>query len=627
MRRRRHDALTEAVRAVDLPALIAEHFPASQAQPGKAGVVYAAWRGNSNTPALSLSRKDGVWLWHDHATGEGGNAFDFLVKVEGLPPQDAARHLLARAGVSLDDAGLKPVAPDIVERLAALPTGVVIPALANRGFNKAIVERYGIRRDGDDALIPITSPEGVVMNVKRRFNQPYRGMRYTYEVEGHGAPPWCSPDARRAPVLFIVEGELNAIIAHAALQEAGETEVGVMGMAGANTDLYPGLCRGKTVYVYADDDEAGEKAVAAWAERAHEDGAKSVHVCPPNFQDFCDHAGKEGRPGLAVLLTALFAAAEQRFGALDRMLANGSVRDYLRDAERYIQGGVIHRTGITALDRKTGGIRESGVFSVAGLSSMGKSMLLRRFLIEHVRDEGVVRLYSPDQSPRSVYRLLASLLSGVGLEEVRTGSFSDDTLRLWGDPDRARQAWREAHEHVILELSQRFQVTEEGEAKAIFDDMERAVDQGVTMFGIDYLQGIEPSDHRDRDGQVAKDLRKLAHRLRVPVVSALQLAKYKFPPSRRSGLPVGSDIEGSGGYFQDSEMVFMVYNDAIYMAKYAGPETEPTNDTPGEARLLVTKDKEGGGDETFYMRWVPRLLTYCDNLFPWDLAKEREGLM
>ena len=94
MRRRRHDALTEAVRAVDLPALIAEHFPESRAKPGKAGVVYAAWRGNSNTPALSLSRKNGVWLWHDHATGEGGNAFDFLVKVEGLPP-----HRLADLGV------------------------------------------------------------------------------------------------------------------------------------------------------------------------------------------------------------------------------------------------------------------------------------------------------------------------------------------------------------------------------------------------------------------------------------------------------------------------------------------------------------------------------------------------
>lgn len=630
----RHDALTRAVQATDLPALIAALYPASKAQPGTPGLFFAAWRGNSDTPALSLTRKQHVWLWHDLATDEGGNAFDFLVGPHEMERQEAARYLLEAAGIPLDgsadddpDSHLRPVPPEAVRRLHKLSTGVPIEALRGRGFNRAMVERYGIRADGNDALIPITSPEGVVMQVKRRLHNKTGSGKYRYEHKGHGSPAWCSDNSRNAHTLLIVEGELNAIVMHAALQEAGDTTVGVMGLAGAKSDLYPGLSRGKTVYVYADDDKAGREALDAWADAARDDGAKSVHLCLSHTQDFCEVAGSKGRSALVLHFAELLSSATQRYGALDRLLANGSVREYLDAAQRFVEGGVLHRTGFHNLDMDTGGIRESGVFSIAALSSTGKSAVLRRMLLEHVRDGGIVRLYSPDQSARTIYRLLASLLSGVGIHELRTGRLSAHTRRLWGDPDSAKRAWAEAHQHVILELSQRFQATEEGEADTIFDDMERAVDQGVTMFGIDYLQGIEPRDHRDRDGLVAKELRKLSHRIGVPVISALQLAKYKYPPTRVSGIPIASDIEGSGAYYQDSEMVLMLYNEEIFRHRHAGPSFVPEGHLTDEGVLYVRKDKEGSASGVHRIVWNERLVTYHDNRLPWNLEAERKGLM
>jgi len=626
---RRHDTLTTAVRATDLPTLIAELYPQAEAKPGTPGLVFASWRNNTNTPACSLTHKKGVWLWHDMAEGTGGNAFDFLVKAHGMSPQEAANYLIDRAGIARgdDEDRLRPLPQRALDGLSHLKTGVAIKSLKGRGFNKAIVEAYGIRADGDDALIPITSPEGVVMQVKRRVHGVKGNGKYRYEHKGHGAPAWCSSTSRQDHTLLLVEGELNAIVADAALKEAGYEDIGVMGMAGAKTDLYPGLCLGKTVFIYADDDKAGNEAKDTWADRAKDEGARSVLICPGSEMDFCDFAGSKGRAGLATHIVELMSAAVQRYGALDRMLANGSVQDYLASADRFITGGVMHRTGFDQLDAETGGIRESGVFSIAALSSMGKSAVLRRILLEQVRAGGTIRLYSPDQSARTIYRLLASLLSGVGVHELRTGKIGTQAERLWGDAVAAHKAWSEAHRHVILELSQRFQVSEEGEAAVIFEDMERAVDQGVTMFGIDYQQGIEPRDHRDRDGMVAKELRKLSHRIGAPVVAALQLAKYKYPPSRASGVPVASDIEGSGSYYQDSEVVMMLYNESIYKSKYAGDNFEPLGHMDEEAFLYVVKDKEGAADGVYRVRWDKRLITYYDQMFPWNLKTEREGLM
>jgi hypothetical protein len=634
----RSDTLTAAIRAVDLPSLMLEFFPESHAKPGTAGVYFAAWRGNHNTPAVSVNRRDQVWLWSDKATGDGGNAFDFLVGPAGMERQEAAEFLLAKAGlVSAQGAGddrrqtFRPI-PEAAYKAFGNAVPVPITAIRGRGFNKPLLAKYRIipaHDNPDDALIPITDPNGVVIQVKRRYGTP-RGKdgkeRYRYEHSGYGAPPWCSEGSHRRSTLFIIEGELNAIIAHAALEEAGEIGFGVMGVAGAESALYEGLCHGKHVIIYTDDDEAGYRAAERWAGEARQQGARSVHHLPPQDEDFCDYAGRAGRPALALLINELRKKATQVYGAMDRMIGGYSVKQLTDSAKRYIHGHIIHSTGITEIDKATGGIREAGVFGVGGLSSMGKSAFMRRIFVEHVRHGGIVRLYSPDQSPHAIYRLLASLLSGVGIQEARSAAMSEVVLNFYGDPTAAIRAWEEAYQHVILELSQRFQVSEESSIREISKDMERAVDQGVTMFGVDFIQLLEPESDKDKDGMAAKELQKLAMTLGKPVIAGMQLAKYKFPPTRKVGLPVLTDIEGSGAYQQSSEMVFMVFNEEIYMRKYAGVDYSPLGDAPGYARILLPKDKEGEGDMTFGATWVGRLAAFKDPKKP-KLEQEREGLM
>lgn len=627
----RADALTTAVRMVDLPSLVGDLYPDSKAKPGTAGVYFASWRGNTNTPAFSMSRSDGKWLWKDQATGEGGNAFDFLVKIAGLAPQEAAHHLLQRTGIpdepSDGDKAYRPLAESHAEPFQTA-SRVKIPAMAGRGFNGALIEQYRIVPAPDnpaDALIPITNPEGVILQVKRRFHKPSKS-KYRYEHKGYGGPAWCSPNSRQASELYIIEGELNAIIAHAALVEAGETNIGVMGVAGAENELFDGLVMGKHVFIYSDDDEAGRKALDRWSNEAREQQARSVHRLPAQPMDFCDYAGRHSRTALAALLKDMRHHSIQVYGVLDRMVGTYSVRDLIESAKRYIHGEIIHPTGISEIDEETGGIRETGLYGVGGLSSMGKSSFMRRILIEEVRRGGTVRVYSPDQSPFAIYRLLASLLCDVGPHEVRSGRLSATTLKRYGDLATARRHWQKAYQYVVTELASRFQVSEAASIREISKDMRRAVDQGVTMFGIDYIQMLEPEGRDSRDGLAAHQLQEVASEVGRPVIVAMQLAKYKFPPTRVDPTPMLTDIQGAGAYHQACEMVFMVHNDHIYERKYAAPDWVPQHDPPNVSWVHLRKDKEGEGDKAFKALWIARLAAFKDPTRP-GLEDEIKGFL
>ena len=95
-------ALRDAIGAADLPALVAHHYPESGANPGVESAVKAVWRGDEN-PSFSLfrSNQNGSWRYRDHATGETGTAYGFLVDIVKMSPAEAAEVLKGRKSWSL----------------------------------------------------------------------------------------------------------------------------------------------------------------------------------------------------------------------------------------------------------------------------------------------------------------------------------------------------------------------------------------------------------------------------------------------------------------------------------------------------------------------------------------------
>lgn len=250
--------------------------------------------------------------FHCFACGAHGDAVDWLELVHNLSTAEAIKELERRAGGYVPPATerrpapparpltFKPVDAKLLARhrrkadqLYSLPF-----ALQRHGFTVDDLKRLGFAAYSNDAVFPVTGPDGTVLALKRRFANPTDGERYRYTTPGHGTPAWCSPDFGKSEVVLIVEGELNGMACWLAAPE-----LAVMGIAGTGGSLHTAALRGRTVYVYADGDGPGQKARDKWAAQALSARAAKVFALDPWPADACDLVGRYGRTALRERLT------------------------------------------------------------------------------------------------------------------------------------------------------------------------------------------------------------------------------------------------------------------------------------------------------------------------------------
>ncbi|BDG25270.1 hypothetical protein [Thermus thermophilus] len=302
------DRLTQAIESVDLPDLVARLWPESGARPGRPGLYRAAWRGDRK-PSLSLFRARGVWFFRDHATGQSGNAYH-LLRAAGLSKEEAVAILLgerplpepprppkrekprARPPVDLEKA--------LAEAQARLRGEKVLPkVLEGRGIalEEAVDLGMGLSPEGD-LLLPIYDPEGRVVAVKVRHQEPRDGQRYRYLTRGCGTPPWYGPGYGKRAGVLVVEGELNAVALYLAVGDL----LDVVGVAGVNGTL-PGP-DGRPTFLLLDGDEAGRKAAERWQQELG-----GYLLAPLEDGDACEVAEALGREALRREVLARVAEA------------------------------------------------------------------------------------------------------------------------------------------------------------------------------------------------------------------------------------------------------------------------------------------------------------------------------
>ena len=263
------------------------------------------------------------------ACGAYGDHLDWLERVHGLSTSEAIERLTVAAH------GLPPFRP---ARPAARARGFAIavsslfrprptPATADSLPGPERCQgRCGVAVSISRMPVPWAWPRsattpccrsrapGATCSPSNAGSPPPRGrQRYLYTTAGHGSPAWCSPEVGRRPVVLVVEGELNGMVAYLALQEAG-VRVGVIAPAGASGSLPSEVLSGKEIYLYADGDAAGDLAKRRWQAVARRAGAMSITPLPAFDQgDACDLAARHGRRYLAAhLLTTMYRRREGR---------------------------------------------------------------------------------------------------------------------------------------------------------------------------------------------------------------------------------------------------------------------------------------------------------------------------
>jgi hypothetical protein len=244
------------------------------------------------SPSFSVF-EDGT-RWKDHATGEGGDVFDFIAKARGCNTASAIRFVEERLGITHPER----------KQEAARKEGPKLPVL--REGTAAELRELSDRRGFMVEALRLAETRGFLRFCTLWGNAAWcvgdsRGRLHEFRrVDGHKWSAYGRLPERKAhctgagkawplgvlesepfPKIAMVEGAPDFLaVFHFLLIEGKEKTVAPVGVLGAaNHALAPeALAKfaGKSVCLYPHADDAGQKAALAWARQLKEAGAARV---------------------------------------------------------------------------------------------------------------------------------------------------------------------------------------------------------------------------------------------------------------------------------------------------------------------------------------------------------------
>jgi hypothetical protein len=300
--------IEEAKAKLDIPAVAARCFP--NWKPALSCV--SPFREDRNP---SFSVYDQGQKWKDHATGDHGDAVDFLGKALDIPAQEAVRRFVEMAGggyrVQAPRPKLAPTPAPKTEdtdekrrRRAAwpameLPTEEELEAVAT--LRRLPVE--GPQWAAIDGTLRMATVEGERCWIVRSTcgkNAQARQLDGQPFQEGRAADPFFlkaktlagsiatlpvgNYHDTRWPAVALLEGGPDVLAAYAGIHRLGLLDtVAVCGMLGASMrPPYGALAtmKGRRVRIFQHNDEAGAKAADGWARLIHNAGG-TVDIWTP----------------------------------------------------------------------------------------------------------------------------------------------------------------------------------------------------------------------------------------------------------------------------------------------------------------------------------------------------------
>ena len=229
-------------------------------------------------------------------------------------------------------------------------------------------------------------------------------------------------------------------------------------------------------------------------------------------------------------------------------LSNMALDELEKRQDRKGSSGV--KTGFSELDSLLGGMTAGQVVTVGGRPSMGKSALVSQIAVNAANSGTSTLMVSLEMSQIELADRMLSGLAEVNSYRMRNGSLSPDERRSIIE---ASSIFSQLPFHLVddpgLSLSQ---------IGAHCRRMKRRI--GLGLLVVDYLQLVEPDNHRDpREQQVSKvcrGLKRLAKSLGIPVIVAAQLNRKTEDGDKRPRL---SHLRESGSIEQDSDIVLFVH--------------------------------------------------------------------
>lgn len=245
-------------------------------------------------------------------------------------------------------------------------------------------------------------------------------------------------------------------------------------------------------------------------------------------------------------------------------------------------------TGLSHLDRITGGWRGGQLVVLAGRPAMGKTAVSLHFALAAAR-VGIPVCYFSLEMPRM--QLAGRMLVGashIDATNFRLGNISsDDWRQIETGADTLRPLPLYLIDRALVSMPQI-----RTKARA----MQHKGRCGMII--IDYLQLIYvPAEERrpvNREREVAEISRAaklLSKELNIPVLLLAQLSRKV--EERADKMPLLSDLRESGAIEQDADMVIFIDRPAVYGIREFDGGKYGMIDARGVGRLTIAKNREG----------------------------------
>ena len=252
-------------------------------------------------------------------------------------------------------------------------------------------------------------------------------------------------------------------------------------------------------------------------------------------------------------------------------------------------------SGLSAIDRKIGGLNKSDLILIAARPSMGKTALAVNIALNVARSSRkTVAIFSLEMSREQLTTRILSVEALVENNKLRTGELNDSdwekiaaaTMRLNGLD-------------ILIDDNSLLTVAEINAKCGRLDNL------GLIV--IDYLQLMTSSGGRrganENRQQAVSDMSRMlkimAKELDAPVICLSQLSRAN--EKRDDKRPMLSDLRESGAIEQDADIVMFLYRDDYY---------NEDSDRPNIAECIIAKNRHGETGK-IELRWMPEYTMFA----------------
>jgi len=269
-------------------------------------------------------------------------------------------------------------------------------------------------------------------------------------------------------------------------------------------------------------------------------------------------------------------------------------RSYFEDVEKIVETGEPMaglKVGFTDLDKMTSGFYPGDFVIIGARPAMGKTSLVLDFALNVSRkmhdtgEKGSVAIFSLEMSSIQLVRRMASMLSGVSNQVLKTGHIEkqqysnlvDAVERMYG----LQIFVDDSSDLTPLEMR--------GKCRRL------KAEKGLKLVVVDYLQlmkGGGRTENRVQEiSEIARSCKSMAKELEIPVIALSQL--NRSVEGREDKRPQLSDIRESGSIEAEADLVMLLYRESYYKSKEEHRPEVTNHEEVQEAEIIVAKHRNG----------------------------------